>query len=86
MVWSPEKCFDETRYEYLEAGESWARVHRGRVQQCECVGGQVQCEDTPHAGTPHGQGGRVRSLPRGCPIPVHTPGKGLGEGHPAAST
>ncbi|ELK32959.1 Hepatocyte growth factor activator [Myotis davidii] len=43
-----EKCFDETRYEYLEEGDSWARVHQGRVEQCQCAGGRVQCEDTRH--------------------------------------
>ncbi|XP_036272999.1 hepatocyte growth factor activator [Pipistrellus kuhlii] len=43
-----EKCFDETRYEYLEEGDSWARVHRGRVEQCQCAGGRVRCEDTRH--------------------------------------
>nr|KAF6386992.1 HGF activator [Myotis myotis] len=43
-----EKCFDETRYEYLEEGDSWARVHQGHVEQCQCAGGRVQCEDTRH--------------------------------------
>lgn len=47
----PEKCFDKTRYEYLELGDCWARVHQGRVEQCVCVGGQVQCEGTRHTGT-----------------------------------
>lgn len=56
MVWFPEKCFDETRYEYLEEGDSWARVHQGRVEQCQCAGGRVQCEDTRHTGTPAGRG------------------------------
>lgn len=68
MVWSPEKCFDETRYEYLEEGDSWARVHQGRVEQCKCAGGQVQCEDTRHTGTPAGRGAEPShwvSHPRG---------------------
>nr|XP_020020902.1 hepatocyte growth factor activator isoform X2 [Castor canadensis] len=43
-----EKCFDETRYEYLEVGDRWARVRQGHVEQCDCVGGQAQCEDTRH--------------------------------------
>ncbi|KAM9238037.1 hepatocyte growth factor activator [Dugong dugon] len=43
-----EKCFDETRYEYLEAGERWARVHQGRVEQCGCMGGRAHCKDTRH--------------------------------------
>ncbi|KAM6221809.1 hepatocyte growth factor activator [Rhynchocyon petersi] len=43
-----EKCFDETRYEYLKAGERWARVHQGRVEQCDCMGGLTQCRDTRH--------------------------------------
>uniref|UniRef100_A0A8C9AC19 Serine protease HGFAC n=1 Tax=Prolemur simus TaxID=1328070 RepID=A0A8C9AC19_PROSS len=43
-----EKCFDETRYEYLEGGDRWARVHQGRVEWCNCSGGQVWCEGTRH--------------------------------------
>ncbi|XP_025146342.3 hepatocyte growth factor activator isoform X1 [Bubalus bubalis] len=43
-----EKCFDESRYEYLEPGDRWARVHQGRVEQCECAGGQIRCEGTRH--------------------------------------
>ncbi|KAK2115331.1 hypothetical protein P7K49_005957 [Saguinus oedipus] len=43
-----EKCFDETRYEYLEQGDRWARVHRGRVEGCECLEGRAWCEDTRH--------------------------------------
>ncbi|XP_036982712.2 hepatocyte growth factor activator isoform X2 [Artibeus jamaicensis] len=43
-----ERCFDETRHEYLEAGDRWARAHQGRVEQCECAGGRAQCEDTRH--------------------------------------
>ncbi|XP_012928597.1 hepatocyte growth factor activator isoform X3 [Heterocephalus glaber] len=42
------KCFDETRHEYLEQEDRWARVHQGRVEQCDCVGGQVLCEGTHH--------------------------------------
>ncbi|ELK06551.1 Hepatocyte growth factor activator [Pteropus alecto] len=45
---SVEKCFDETRYEHLEEGDRWARVHQGRAQRCECAGGRVHCEDTRH--------------------------------------
>ncbi|XP_014444998.1 hepatocyte growth factor activator isoform X2 [Tupaia chinensis] len=43
-----EKCFDETRSEYLEVGDRWARVHQGRVEQCSCTEGQARCEDTRH--------------------------------------
>ncbi|XP_062964810.1 hepatocyte growth factor activator [Cynocephalus volans] len=43
-----EKCFDETRYEYLEAGDRWAHVRQGHVEQCDCVRGQAQCKDTRH--------------------------------------
>ncbi|XP_077731834.1 hepatocyte growth factor activator serine protease isoform X2 [Canis aureus] len=43
-----EKCFDETRYEHLEAGDRWARVSQGQVEQCECAGGQIRCEGTRH--------------------------------------
>ncbi|XP_010640070.1 hepatocyte growth factor activator [Fukomys damarensis] len=42
------KCFDETRHEHLEPGDRWARVHQGRVEQCDCVGGQVRCKGTRH--------------------------------------
>uniref|UniRef100_A0A8C9PNM1 Hepatocyte growth factor activator serine protease n=1 Tax=Spermophilus dauricus TaxID=99837 RepID=A0A8C9PNM1_SPEDA len=42
------KCFDETRYEYLEVGDRWARVHQGHVEQCDCVDGQARCEDAHH--------------------------------------
>ncbi|XP_049565211.1 hepatocyte growth factor activator isoform X5 [Orcinus orca] len=47
-VLPPGKCFDESRYEYLEVGDRWARVHRGQVEQCECAGGQVRCQGTRH--------------------------------------
>ncbi|XP_012322246.1 hepatocyte growth factor activator [Aotus nancymaae] len=43
-----EKCFDETRYEYLEQGDRWARVHQGRVEGCQCLEGQAWCEGTRH--------------------------------------
>ncbi|KAM6150829.1 hepatocyte growth factor activator [Erethizon dorsatum] len=43
-----EKCFDETRHEYLEPGDRWARVHQGRVEQCDCAGGQARCEGIHH--------------------------------------
>ncbi|XP_025241962.1 hepatocyte growth factor activator isoform X1 [Theropithecus gelada] len=43
-----EKCFDETRYEYLEGGDRWARVRQGHVEQCECLEGRTQCEGTRH--------------------------------------
>ncbi|XP_076992406.1 hepatocyte growth factor activator serine protease [Tamandua tetradactyla] len=43
-----EKCFDETRYEYLEEGERWARVRQGQVEQCVCQGGRAACERTRH--------------------------------------
>ncbi|XP_039693955.1 hepatocyte growth factor activator serine protease isoform X3 [Pteropus medius] len=45
---SVEKCFDETRYEHLEEGDRWARVHQGRAQRCECAGGRIHCEGTRH--------------------------------------
>ncbi|XP_077158586.1 hepatocyte growth factor activator serine protease isoform X2 [Paroedura picta] len=37
------KCFDESLYEYFEAGESWSRIHQGLVQGCTCVHSQVEC-------------------------------------------
>ncbi|XP_054438187.1 hepatocyte growth factor activator isoform X3 [Pteronotus mesoamericanus] len=66
-----EKCFDETRYEYLEAGDRWARVHQGRVEQCECAGGRVQCEDTRHTESltraPHSPTLNLRTVPGAAP-------------------
>uniref|UniRef100_A0A8C6HWD1 Serine protease HGFAC n=1 Tax=Mus spicilegus TaxID=10103 RepID=A0A8C6HWD1_MUSSI len=47
-VEGPEKCFDETRYEYFEVGDHWARVSEGHVEQCGCMEGQARCEDTHH--------------------------------------
>lgn len=78
MVPPAEKCFDKTRYEYLEVGDRWARVRQGQVEQCTCAGGHVQCEDTRHTGTLW-LGGQVKSLPPGVPCPV------LSQGHPHAS-
>lgn len=70
MVLPAEKCFDKTRYEYLEVGDRWARVHQGQVEQCACVGGHVQCEDTRHTGTLWlGGGGRSRAFHRVSPAP-----------------
>ncbi|XP_055479721.1 hepatocyte growth factor activator isoform X2 [Psammomys obesus] len=43
-----EKCFDETRYEYFEVGDHWARVSEGHAEQCDCIEGQARCEDTHH--------------------------------------
>ncbi|XP_015859511.1 hepatocyte growth factor activator serine protease isoform X1 [Peromyscus maniculatus bairdii] len=43
-----EKCFDETRYEYFEVGDRWARVSKGQVEQCSCTEGQTRCEGTHH--------------------------------------
>lgn len=58
----PERCFDETRYEHLEAGDRWARVSQGRVEQCECAGGQIRCEGTRHTGRPR-QGAGLAGSP-----------------------
>ncbi|XP_058160359.1 LOW QUALITY PROTEIN: hepatocyte growth factor activator [Dasypus novemcinctus] len=43
-----EKCFDETRYEYLERGERWARVRQGGLEQCQCAGGRARCASARH--------------------------------------
>lgn len=74
-----EKCFDETRYEYMEVGDRWARVHQGRVEQCECAQGHVQCEDTRHTGTLW-PGRQVKSLPNGCPHAPSPPRGGASPG------
>ncbi|XP_055988928.1 hepatocyte growth factor activator isoform X3 [Sorex fumeus] len=47
-----EKCFDDSRHEYLDDGERWARAKGGRVEQCECAGGRALCRDTEHAECP----------------------------------
>lgn len=51
-VWFAEKCFDETRYEYFEVGDHWARVSKAQVEQCSCTEGQTRCEGTHHTGMP----------------------------------
>ncbi|KAJ6668514.1 hypothetical protein lerEdw1_011996 [Lerista edwardsae] len=38
------KCFDESLYEYFGAGESWARIYQGLVQQCTCENGHIECQ------------------------------------------
>ncbi|XP_042526976.1 hepatocyte growth factor activator isoform X1 [Dipodomys spectabilis] len=47
-----EKCFDETRHEYLEPAERWARVQGARVEQCTCREGRARCEDAHHTACP----------------------------------
>ncbi|XP_053314206.1 hepatocyte growth factor activator [Spea bombifrons] len=37
------RCFDEAHYEFYDSGESWARIHRGRVEQCTCDHGVIDC-------------------------------------------
>ncbi|KAM8939552.1 hepatocyte growth factor activator serine protease [Pelodytes ibericus] len=37
------KCFDEAHYEFYDTGETWARIHTGRVQQCTCQDGTINC-------------------------------------------
>ncbi|XP_044537704.1 hepatocyte growth factor activator [Gracilinanus agilis] len=41
---SKSKCFDETRYEYFDIDESWARIHQGVVEWCSCSRGHIDCE------------------------------------------
>ncbi|XP_002939269.3 hepatocyte growth factor activator [Xenopus tropicalis] len=39
-----EKCFDHTHYEFYDTGESWARIHNGRVESCTCFeGNNIKC-------------------------------------------
>ncbi|XP_012879430.1 PREDICTED: hepatocyte growth factor activator isoform X2 [Dipodomys ordii] len=47
-----EKCFDETRHEYLEPAERWARVQGARVEQCTCWEGRARCEHARHTECP----------------------------------
>ncbi|XP_075117201.1 hepatocyte growth factor activator serine protease [Leptodactylus fuscus] len=37
------KCFDEAHYVFYADGESWARIHKGRVEQCTCKNSQIDC-------------------------------------------
>ncbi|KAM4807628.1 hepatocyte growth factor activator [Rhinophrynus dorsalis] len=38
-----EKCFDEDHYEYYDIGESWSRIHSGKVETCTCQDGMIEC-------------------------------------------
>ncbi|XP_067414985.1 hepatocyte growth factor activator isoform X2 [Emydura macquarii macquarii] len=40
------KCFDDSRYEYFDTGESWARIHKGVVEECSCVNSRIECQNT----------------------------------------
>ncbi|EMP35559.1 Hepatocyte growth factor activator, partial [Chelonia mydas] len=40
------KCFDDSRYEYFDTGESWARIHKGIVEECMCVNSRIECQNT----------------------------------------
>ncbi|XP_075399728.1 hepatocyte growth factor activator serine protease [Tenrec ecaudatus] len=71
-----EKCFDETRLEYLEDGERWAHVRQGRVEQCACAQGRVQCAHARHTGmrSQRSRAGKVGcKADAGCWIPGLTP-------------
>ncbi|KAG8591317.1 hypothetical protein GDO81_000120 [Engystomops pustulosus] len=38
-----EKCFDEAHYVHYDNGESWARIHKGKVEQCTCKNSKIEC-------------------------------------------
>ncbi|XP_075713576.1 hepatocyte growth factor activator serine protease isoform X2 [Rhinoderma darwinii] len=37
------KCFDEDHYVYYDNGGSWARIHKGKVEQCACNNSKIEC-------------------------------------------
>lgn len=37
------KCFDEAHYVHYDNGESWARIHKGKVEQCTCKNSKIEC-------------------------------------------
>ncbi|XP_056411003.1 hepatocyte growth factor activator isoform X2 [Hyla sarda] len=38
-----EKCFDKAHYVHYDNGESWTRIHKGKVEQCTCTDSQIEC-------------------------------------------
>ncbi|XP_044151667.1 LOW QUALITY PROTEIN: hepatocyte growth factor activator [Bufo gargarizans] len=37
------KCFDEAHYVHYDNGESWARIHKAKVEQCTCTNSRIDC-------------------------------------------
>ncbi|XP_068132329.1 hepatocyte growth factor activator [Hyperolius riggenbachi] len=37
------KCFDEAHCHYYDVGETWTRIHKGRVERCTCRDSQIDC-------------------------------------------
>lgn len=37
------KCFDEAHYQYYDIGDSWDRIHNGRVERCTCKNSKIEC-------------------------------------------
>ncbi|XP_075050457.1 hepatocyte growth factor activator serine protease isoform X2 [Mixophyes fleayi] len=37
------KCFDQAHYQYYDVGDTWTRIHQGKVEQCTCQDSQIQC-------------------------------------------
>ncbi|XP_063780332.1 hepatocyte growth factor activator [Pseudophryne corroboree] len=37
------KCFDEAHYQHYDVGETWTRIHKGRVETCSCHNSKIEC-------------------------------------------
>ncbi|CAH2299710.1 hepatocyte growth factor activator [Pelobates cultripes] len=37
------KCFDDAHYEFYDHGDTWGRIHKGRVEKCSCQDGAITC-------------------------------------------
>ncbi|XP_077136174.1 hepatocyte growth factor activator serine protease [Ranitomeya variabilis] len=37
------KCFDEAHYVHYDNGDTWARIHKGTVEQCTCENSKIEC-------------------------------------------
>ncbi|XP_041132843.1 hepatocyte growth factor activator-like isoform X1 [Polyodon spathula] len=38
------KCYDQTHLRYYNIGETWGRVHTGKVEQCTCIDSLIVCQ------------------------------------------
>ncbi|MGH0143409.1 UNVERIFIED_CONTAM: hypothetical protein FKN15_016740 [Acipenser sinensis] len=38
------KCYDQTHLKYYNIGETWGRIHTGKVEQCTCTDSLIVCQ------------------------------------------